>query len=275
LPQGDTTRQLMTSFSQKKPPISDAEKCGRRNAGVSPAVAWASCPGPGMAKMAMAPATVGATLMVARQRPPGRPSVDFLHADPQPVRSPRAIPCGYALPRGSPSFSPISRLRVRVGRRFPSAPACAVGHVRRRTATMFSFSEGRRWTATGVLTRRRGPDEGSLSTEEGTGPLPSFFPSPSAYARRYGNAKPKKMLSPWPLALPRPYPLNPAPPGAPKRRLPKQKCSRPDPPTRDHPGAGVRRSETGKRLSRFFPAETTRPRPACHGHPARGRAWPG
>ena len=26
----------------------------------------------------------------------------------------------------------------------------------------FSFSQGRRWTATGVLTSRRGPDEGSL-----------------------------------------------------------------------------------------------------------------
>ena len=27
---------------------------------------------------------------------------------------------------------------------------------------MLSFSEGRRWTATGVLTNRRAPDEGSL-----------------------------------------------------------------------------------------------------------------
>ena len=32
----------------------------------------------------------------------------------------------------------------------------------RRKETLFSFSEGRRWTATGVLTSRRGPDEGSL-----------------------------------------------------------------------------------------------------------------
>ena len=35
-------------------------------------------------------------------------------------------------------------------------------YARRRTKTVFSFSEGRRWTATGVLTSRRGLDEGSL-----------------------------------------------------------------------------------------------------------------
>jgi len=36
-------------------------------------------------------------------------------------------------------------------------------HGRARPAkTLFPFSEGRRWTATGVLTSRRGPDEGSL-----------------------------------------------------------------------------------------------------------------
>jgi hypothetical protein len=33
---------------------------------------------------------------------------------------------------------------------------------RSRPAMMITFSEGRRWTATGVLISRRGPDEGSL-----------------------------------------------------------------------------------------------------------------
>jgi hypothetical protein len=39
-------------------------------------------------------------------------------------------------------------------------------YARRRVKTVFSFSEGRRWTATGVLTSRRGPDEGSLPARE-------------------------------------------------------------------------------------------------------------
>ena len=36
------------------------------------------------------------------------------------------------------------------------------GGVRAPGEGFVSFSEGRRWTATGVLTSRRGPDEGSL-----------------------------------------------------------------------------------------------------------------
>ena len=83
---------------------------------------------------------------VSQRTRAGSPSVKLLPFQPRRVRFPSAIPCGSAAP-----CCPLS------------APACAVGYARRRTTTVFSFSEGRRWTATGVLTRRRGPDEGSLS----------------------------------------------------------------------------------------------------------------
>ena len=44
---------------------------------------------------------------------------------------------------------------------------------------MFSFSEGRRWTAAGVLTSRRGPDEG-------------FLPAPLPRTGKTSSSRPPK-----------------------------------------------------------------------------------
>jgi hypothetical protein len=50
-----------------------------------------------------------------------------------------------------PDFSPL-----------PRGEGCSSRRARSRPAIIATFSAGRRWTATGVLTSRRGPDEGSL-----------------------------------------------------------------------------------------------------------------
>jgi hypothetical protein len=43
----------------------------------------------------------------------------------------------------------------------PQGEGCGCRRARSRPAMIATFSAGRRWTATGVLTSRRGPDEGS------------------------------------------------------------------------------------------------------------------
>jgi hypothetical protein len=48
-----------------------------------------------------------------------------------------------------------------------------------RVTTVFSFSQGRRWSATGVLPSRRGPDEGSLP------PRATGANAPRTYDERY------------------------------------------------------------------------------------------
>ena len=65
--------------------------------------------------------------------------------------TPHPPPCGPPSPR-------------RRGKLFSRAAA--------RPAIFPTFSEGRRWTATGVLTSRRGPDEGSLPPPSTTSYLP-------------------------------------------------------------------------------------------------------
>ncbi len=61
--------------------------------------------------------------------------------------------------------SPVSRPLVKARGATHPLPSERGNHIwgaRARKKRFFSFSQGRRWTATGVLTSRRGPDEGSL-----------------------------------------------------------------------------------------------------------------
>jgi hypothetical protein len=70
-----------------------------------------------------------------------------------------ALKTCVSLLRGEKVAEERRRMRGHLRRR--RAPRCAAG--RRHKEALFSFSQGRRWTATGVLTSRRGPDEGSLA----------------------------------------------------------------------------------------------------------------